>query len=142
MLHGFHYVGGAGSTSLSHPLDSVKVKLQTFPELYRGGLDCIIKVTREEGIRGLYRGLTPGVTLSMTEASIRYATYGLCQVRKISIVYQLINNYCITACIVSPVLFIQWHSQGRQPGRLLPHYIGWLANKFDCAFSCNKYKLK
>jgi len=51
--------------------------------MYRGGMHCIVEVTRKEGIRGLYRGLTPGVTLSMTEASIRYATYGLCQVNYI-----------------------------------------------------------
>lgn len=38
------------------------------------------EVLRQDGIRGLYRGLTPGVTLSMTEASIRYMTYGVCQV--------------------------------------------------------------
>lgn len=72
-------VGGAGSTSLSHPLDSIKVKMQTFPHLYHGGLNCMREVTRQDGIRGLYRGLTPGITLSMTEASIRYMTYGLCQ---------------------------------------------------------------
>ncbi|ELT92099.1 hypothetical protein CAPTEDRAFT_168388 [Capitella teleta] len=78
-------VGGAGSASLSHPLDSVKVKMQTFPTMYRGGLHCMQEVVRQDGIRGLYRGLTPGVTLSMTEASIRYMIYGVCQdlVRKV-----------------------------------------------------------
>lgn len=72
-------VGGAGSTSLSHPLDSVKVKMQTFPHLYRGGIDCMKQVIQKDGVRGLYRGLVPGVILSMTEASIRYMTYGICQ---------------------------------------------------------------
>ena len=71
--------GGAGSTSLVQPLDSIKVKLQTFPGLYRGGVHCVREVVRQEGLRGFYRGLVPAVTLSMTEASIRYGTYGLCQ---------------------------------------------------------------
>ena len=73
------FAGGAGSTSLSYPLDSVKVKMQTFPHLYRGGVHCIQQVVHQEGLHGLYKGLTPAVTLSMTEASIRYGTYGLCQ---------------------------------------------------------------
>jgi len=42
-------------------------------------------VTRQDGLRGLYRGLTPGVTLSMTEASIRYMTYGVCQVGNVNV---------------------------------------------------------
>jgi len=65
---------------LIHPLDSLKVKMQTFPHLYHSGVQCARDVTRQDGLRGLYRGLTPGVTLSMTEASIRYMTYGVCQV--------------------------------------------------------------
>ena len=54
--------------------------MQTFPHLYQSGVQCARDVTRQDGLRGLYRGLTPGVTLSMTEASIRYMTYGVCQV--------------------------------------------------------------
>ena len=37
------------------------------------------EVLRQQGVRGLYRGLTPAVTLSTTEASIRYGIYGVCQ---------------------------------------------------------------
>jgi len=75
--------GGAGSTVLIHPLDSLKVKMQTFPHLYASGVQCARDVTRQDGLRGFYRGLTPGITLSMTEASIRYMTYGVCQVKAI-----------------------------------------------------------
>ena len=70
---------------LIHPLDSLKVKMQTFPHLYDSGLQCARQVTRQDGLRGLYRGLTPGVTLSMTEASIRYMTYGVCQVGSVNV---------------------------------------------------------
>lgn len=59
------------------------------------------EVVRQEGVRGLYRGLTPGVTLSMTEASIRYMIYGICQdiVRKVltqdsSEKMTLVHNAC------------------------------------------------
>jgi len=78
--------GGGGSTALIHPLDSLKVKMQTFPQLYHSGLQCVRDVTRHDGFGGLYRGLTPGVTLSMTEASIRYMTYGVCQVEHSSLI--------------------------------------------------------
>jgi len=80
--------GGAGSTLLIHPLDSLKVKMQTFPHLYDSGVQCAREVTRQDGLRGLYRGLTPGVTLSMTEASIRYMTYGVCQVTSLLASYR------------------------------------------------------
>src|SRR6218665_3594705 len=94
IIHKYIYsVGGAGSSSLSHPLDSVKVKMQTFPHLYRGGIHCMREVIQQDGIRGLYRGLLPGVILSMTEASIRYMTYGICQVCSVTVMYSFMHSF-------------------------------------------------
>ena len=52
--------GGAGGMSLvvvGHPLDTVKVKLQT-SNAYKGTFDCIKKTTAEGGVKALYRGMS------------------------------------------------------------------------------------
>ena len=65
-------VGGICLVSAGHPLDTVKVRIQTAPvpgagqtPIYSGTFDCIRKTFRGEGFRGFYRGMaTPlvGVT--------------------------------------------------------------------------------
>lgn len=59
--------GGFGGICLvfaGHPLDTIKVRLQTMPKskpgkppLYTGTWDCAKKIVRKEGIFGLYRGM-------------------------------------------------------------------------------------
>ena len=64
------FAGGFGGICLvfsGHPLDLIKVRLQTQPKppIYRGMVDCFMQTVRGEGIRGLYKGMmTPliGVT--------------------------------------------------------------------------------
>ena len=61
--------GGAGGISLvlsGHPLDTIKVRLQTIPfpkpgqkPMYTGMWDCVTKTVKYEGIfRGLYKGMS------------------------------------------------------------------------------------
>ena len=57
-------VGGVCAVSSGHPLDTIKVRLQTMPTpqpgqspLYRGTWDCFVKTLKLEGIRGLYKGM-------------------------------------------------------------------------------------
>lgn len=42
---------------VSQPLDTVKVKMQTFPELYKGMVSCFMTTLKRDGVvRGLYAG--------------------------------------------------------------------------------------
>lgn len=42
---------------VSQPLDTVKVKMQTFPELYKGMVSCFVTTFKRDGVvRGLYAG--------------------------------------------------------------------------------------
>eukprot|EP00002_Diphylleia_rotans_P005185 TRINITY_DN14304_c0_g1_i1.p1 TRINITY_DN14304_c0_g1~~TRINITY_DN14304_c0_g1_i1.p1 ORF type:complete len:305 (-),score=69.48 TRINITY_DN14304_c0_g1_i1:185-1099(-) len=59
--------GSAGGMSLvlaGHPLDTIKVRLQTMTVVpgqappYKGGLDCAMQTIRREGPLGLYKGVT------------------------------------------------------------------------------------
>eukprot|EP01120_Amphizonella_sp_Union-15-10_P009696 TRINITY_DN3737_c0_g5_i1.p1 TRINITY_DN3737_c0_g5~~TRINITY_DN3737_c0_g5_i1.p1 ORF type:complete len:299 (-),score=35.67 TRINITY_DN3737_c0_g5_i1:44-940(-) len=59
--------GGAGGMCLvlvGHPLDTIKVRIQTMtvtpglPPPYTGVVDCALKTIRNEGVLGLYRGMS------------------------------------------------------------------------------------
>ncbi|KAK4294080.1 hypothetical protein Pmani_033267 [Petrolisthes manimaculis] len=56
--------GGMCLVAAGHPLDTIKVRLQTQPTpgpgeklLYAGTLDCALKTVRNEGFLGLYKGM-------------------------------------------------------------------------------------
>ena len=65
---------------VGQPLDTLKVKMQTFPQLYpRLGL-CFQQTLRQEGVvRGLYAGTVPSLAANVAENSILFAAYGACQ---------------------------------------------------------------
>lgn len=73
-------MGGVASVYVGQSLDTVKVKMQTFPTLYKNALDCFIKTYRQDGIaRGLYAGTVPALAANIAENSILFMFYGLCQ---------------------------------------------------------------
>lgn len=48
--------------------------MQTFPELYKGMFDCIVKTYKRDGIvRGLYAGSIPAVAANVAENSVLFA---------------------------------------------------------------------
>lgn len=50
-------IGALGMVYVSQPLDTVKVKMQTFPKLYTGMVSCFVTTFKRDGvIRGLYAG--------------------------------------------------------------------------------------
>lgn len=73
-------LGGIGLVYVGQPLDTVKVKMQTFPQLYKGMWNCFMTTLRREGIvRGLYAGTIPAVVANVAENSVLFAGYGACQ---------------------------------------------------------------
>ena len=50
-------VGGMSLVFVGHPLDTIKVKLQTTSGVYNGMSDCIRQTIKQDGIKGLYRGM-------------------------------------------------------------------------------------
>lgn len=56
--------GGSCLVLVGHPLDTIKVRLQTMPDakpgqaqIYNGTLDCAKKIVKHEGFKGLYKGM-------------------------------------------------------------------------------------
>ncbi|XP_031782686.1 mitochondrial ornithine transporter 1 isoform X2 [Nasonia vitripennis] len=74
------YTSGVALVYVGQPLDTVKVKMQTFPTMYNGMVDCFMKTLRTDGfVRGLYAGTMPSVVANVAENSILFAAYGGCQ---------------------------------------------------------------
>lgn len=59
---------------VSQPLDTVKVKMQTFPTIYQGMSNCLIQTLKKDGvIRGWYAGTIPAIVANVAENSILFA---------------------------------------------------------------------
>lgn len=42
---------------------------------YTGVFDCILRTAKEEGIRGLYKGLTPSIIKAMITTALTFTLY-------------------------------------------------------------------
>ena len=71
-------LGGTACVLAGQPLDTVKVKMQTFPHLFKNSYDCFMSTLKAEKIRGLYAGTIPALTANVAENSILFLFYGRC----------------------------------------------------------------
>ena len=55
------FSGATASVYVGQPLDTIKTKLQTFPNRYTNFIDCAQKTFVKEGIHGLYAGTLPAL---------------------------------------------------------------------------------
>lgn len=76
-------VAGAAAAAVTTPLDVVKTRLQTQGEVgarrYGGMRDALLAVAREEGARGLARGMVPRVLFHAPAAAVCWTTYEGCK---------------------------------------------------------------
>lgn len=75
----FLCAGGTACVVTGQPFDTAKVKMQTFPNLYRGLIDCFVKTYKQVGFRGFYKGTTPALVANIAENSVLFMCYGFCQ---------------------------------------------------------------
>lgn len=78
-------VGGTACVITGQPFDTAKVKMQTFPAMYKGLVNCFVKTYKQEGFRGFYKGTSPALVANIAENAVLFMCYGFCQqiVRKI-----------------------------------------------------------
>ncbi|VDO90953.1 unnamed protein product [Heligmosomoides polygyrus] len=72
-------IGGTANVYAGQPLDTVKVKVQTFPHLYTNWVTCLKDTYRLDGIRGLYAGTVPALAANIAENAVLFTAYGYCQ---------------------------------------------------------------
>ncbi|XP_008936032.1 PREDICTED: mitochondrial ornithine transporter 1-like [Merops nubicus] len=71
--------GGTACVVTGQPFDTAKVKMQTFPDMYKGVVDCFVKTYKQVGFRGFYKGTTPALVANIAENSVLFMCYGFCQ---------------------------------------------------------------
>ncbi|ESO93776.1 hypothetical protein LOTGIDRAFT_209317 [Lottia gigantea] len=72
--------GGFATVVVGQPLDTVKVKLQTFPTLYRNAFHCFKQTYAQDGLfHGLYAGTVPSMAANIAENAVLFCFYGMCQ---------------------------------------------------------------
>lgn len=76
--------GGFCTVVAGHPLDTIKVRLQTMPNpapgevpMYTGTLDCAKKTIKREGVRGLYKGMGAPIAGVAPIFAMSFLGYGL-----------------------------------------------------------------
>jgi solute carrier family 25 ornithine transporter 2/15 len=58
--------GGTASVYVGQPLDTIKVKMQMFPNLYTNAFKCGMETLKKDGVaRGLYAGTLPALTANI-----------------------------------------------------------------------------
>ena len=77
--------GGGTATYATHWLDTIKVKMQSFPKHYTSGYQCLRVTWKGEGVRGLYQGATPAVLGQMCKTATVFMSYSVCE--------ELVRNY-------------------------------------------------
>lgn len=68
---------GMTATALTHPLDTVRLRLALPSHPFRGALDAFATIPRTEGIAALYKGLAPTLVGIAPYAAINFASYDL-----------------------------------------------------------------
>ncbi|KAK2871615.1 hypothetical protein FQN49_003004 [Arthroderma sp. PD_2] len=79
----FGSVAGMVGKCIEYPFDTVKVRLQSQPDglplRYNGPIDCFRQSIRQEGIHGLYRGISAPLLGAAIENSSLFFSYRLTQ---------------------------------------------------------------
>ncbi|KRT85358.1 mitochondrial carrier protein [Oryctes borbonicus] len=109
----YGYVAGATGAAAVFPIDLVKTRIQnqrTNPSasgaMYKGYIDCFLKVLRNEGFLGLYRGLLPQVIGVAPEKAIKLSVNDFVRDKfydykgNIKYRYELLAGGCAGCCQV------------------------------------------
>ncbi|XP_002161023.1 mitochondrial ornithine transporter 1 [Hydra vulgaris] len=71
-------VGGVCCAYVGQPLDTIKVKMQTFPDIYKSSIRCASETFYKHGLRQFYAGSVPAAAANIAENSVLFLCYGQC----------------------------------------------------------------
>jgi len=98
-----YFVAGSISAGLSHgyttPIDVVKTRMQTNPELYNSTLDAVRKIVKDDGPLFLLQGLGPTVLGYGAEGAIKFGSYEMCKPLFASLTPSKMLNYLFASCV-------------------------------------------
>ncbi|CAJ1954899.1 unnamed protein product [Cylindrotheca closterium] len=64
-----------------YPIDLIRTRLMTSPGAYDGMLDCLKSTVKEEGMRGLYKGLLPANMFAVPYYGTQFFVYDMLKVQ-------------------------------------------------------------
>ncbi|CAA22679.2 Carrier protein [Schizosaccharomyces pombe] len=84
LVMAFGALSGSTGATIVFPLNVIRTRLQTqgtsaHPATYDGFIDCFYKTTKNEGFRGLYKGLSPNLLKVAPSVAISYLVYENCK---------------------------------------------------------------
>lgn len=84
MTAGIGAVSGALGASAVYPINVLRTRLQSqgtaiHPPTYNGMWDVTVKTVKGEGVRGLFKGITPNLLKVVPAVSITYVVYDNCK---------------------------------------------------------------
>jgi len=138
--------GGISQTIVGHPLDTIKVRLQSQPTIagkntkYTGVLHCFQSIVREERVRGLFKGLLSPLTGIAALNAVLFTSYGFAKSQFEAYQEEELSIWQITACgifagiaqcsVACPMELIKVRLQSQYISRaaLKPEYSG----NIDC----------
>ncbi len=68
-------MSGAVASSIANPTDLVKIRLQAQNSPYSGMIDCFTKIIKQDGFKGLYRGVFPTTMRAMILTASQLPSY-------------------------------------------------------------------
>lgn len=71
-------LGGLACVLAGQPLDTIKVKMQTYPGMYSSTFQAIRTTLVEEKFRGFYAGSAPAVLSNIAENAVLFMCYNKC----------------------------------------------------------------
>ncbi|RLN78394.1 hypothetical protein BBJ28_00011553 [Nothophytophthora sp. Chile5] len=71
----FGGVSAVGAVFFTHPFDLLKIHLQTSRKENLGLLTAVRRILKQQGLRGLYQGITGGAMREGTYSTMRFAVY-------------------------------------------------------------------
>ncbi|KAI9798972.1 MAG: hypothetical protein M1833_004325 [Piccolia ochrophora] len=101
----FGSVAGIVGKYIEFPFDTVKVRLQSQPDghplRYAGPIDCFRQSFQQDGIRGLYRGISAPLFGAAVETSSLFFSYRIAQNVLRTTVYQSRSELPFTGLLIS-----------------------------------------
>lgn len=68
-------IGGGVGMIIGHPLDTVKVRMQRTPAAFASTTDCFAQTLRNEGVTGLFKGLSPPLVSIAAYQAVCFASF-------------------------------------------------------------------
>ena len=106
-----YFVAGGGAAAISHgittPIDVVKTRMQTNPELYNGSTTLALKkIVADDGALFLLQGLGPTLVGYGLEGALKFGSYEMAKPLFAHVTPSTMVNYLLASCVAGALAAI------------------------------------